>query len=284
MKDPLTVVRNGKPANIRDLWAPNPAFLIGGGPSIKDVDLNRLKERGIVSIAINQVAAAVPVKAWVFSDTQSKFHSSSYLDPAMMTFAPQPKLKRRFMLKTKDGFRHTTVPIKDTPNTWGFDRHTCFDPENFFNTTWAHWGPGKHQPEGVPKVGTLCTMLIGIRLLHYLGVRKIFLLGVDFRGRDGMCYGFPAQKKERNRRYKKETAMLELLLPVFKKYGVEIYNTNRDSHCRLFDWAPFDQAIDYCKGSIPPCPQDTVGWYSMKQTREEAKGKDNVAPIHYEEM
>ena len=280
-EDPLIVTRNGRDANIQGLWGPNPAFLCGGGPSLNDVPLDRLRERGVMSLAINQAAALPPVKAWVFSDSHTKFHHAMFLDPAMMTFAPEPKLRWSFTVKVGEEWRRTVPKVRDCPNTYGYGRRTCFVPATFFETEYAHWGPSKSQPDDVPRIGTLCTMLIGIRLLYYLGVRTIYLLGVDFKGRDGMCYAFPEGKKERNRRYVGESAMLEALLPEFEKRGVTLYNCFRESACRLFPYVPFDVAVQECKGDVPDEPLDTLGWYKLDEVERQRKVNEPYTPKHY---
>jgi len=279
--DPLEVTRNGEPANIANLWAPCPAFLVCGGPSLNDHPLHRLRERGVVSLAVNQAAAWAPVKAWTFSDPGCKFHHSMFLDPAVMTFAPGPKLRHKISIKLDGRFRASTVRGRDCPNTYAYGRMTYFVPETFFETKYAHWGPGKHQPPDVEKVGCLCTMLIGIRLLHFLGVKRMYLLGVDFKGRDGMCYGFPERKRERNRRYKWEREMLELLVPVFERRGVELYNCNEMSSCDLFPYVPFDVALDDCKGDVGKEPLDTLDWYDKKLVWAEMEKSEPYTPKHF---
>jgi len=281
MIDPLQVERRGKPIDLEGLWNPNPAFLVGGGPSLNDLPLERLKDRGVVSLAINQSAAWVPVKAWVFSDTQWKFHSSLFMDPAVMTFAPIPKLRRQFHLKTEEGFHDTGIRLNQCPNTYGYSRLTCFVPDEFFTTTHAHWGPRKHQPADKPEQGCLCTMLLGIRLLHYLGVRRIYLLGVDNKGRDGKCYAFPEGKGARTRRYKWERHMLERLQPQFDKRGMELYNCSPDSDCRLYPFRSFDEALKDCKGSVEDDPLDTTGWYDMSSQQEQCRKNPKIVPVHY---
>lgn len=273
--------RNDWPANLAGIWAPSPAFLICGGPSLQDFPLERLKERGVVSLGVNNASAWAPIKAWCFSDEQMKFHHGLFLDPAVMTFAPFPKLEKRFFVKTEDGFRRTSIRIKDCPNTYGFERLTCFAPNSFFDTSFAHWGPGKHQWSCAKPIGVLCTMLIGLRLLCYLGVKTIYLLGVDFKGRDGKCYGFPSNKAERNRRYQWEGEMLESLKGPMKKKRIRLFNCSETSACDLFPFRSFDEAIKDCKGSVPEESFDTVGWYSKDQTKRQANSNEEFVPVHF---
>lgn len=280
-RDPLRVERDGWPVNLAGLWSPCPAFLVCGGPSLQDFDLNRLKDRGVVSLGVNNASAFAPIKAWVFSDEQVKFHHGLFLDPAVMTFAPSPKLHHRFYIKTAEGFRRSAITIGECPNTYGFERYTCFIPRSFFTTSFAHWGPGKHQWSSVPPIGTLCTMLIGLRLLHYLGVKTIFLLGVDFKGRDGLCYGFPNDKAERNRRYQWETEMLAALQRPMRRKGIQVFNCSETSDCKLFPFRPFNEALACCKGSVPDEPFDTTVWYSKDKTKAEAETNPPLLPQNF---
>lgn len=279
--DPLIIKRKGEPANIAGLWYPYPAFLVCGGPSLKDHPLERLKERGVVSLGVNLAAAFAPVRAWCFGDPQGKFCHGLFLDPAIMTFAPLPKLGRKFVVKLKDGFQVARLRVDNCPNTYGYSRLTYFMPKDFFDTPHAHWGPGKHQPADVPPVGCLCTMLVGLRLLYYLGVRRIYLLGVDYKGRDGMCYGFPNRKRERNRRFKREGEMLRLLKPVFDERGLEVYNCNQWSACDLFPYVPFDVALENCKGDVGDEPLDTIDWYDKKLVVKQCEGRKAYKPRHF---
>ena len=266
MTDPLNVTRNGKPIDLSGLWAPHPAFLCGSGPTLPDYPLERLQERGVVSFGINNAAAVAHTKAWTFSDPQSKFHHALYFDPAVMTFAPHPKLKKRIIVKTREGFHSTDIKVRDCPNTYGFDRSTQFDPENFFSTAFAHWGSGKHQPKNVEPSGCLATLLIGVRLLYYLGVRTIYLLGIDHYGN--------------RRRWKKEDRVFERLLPVFERVGLDIFNCNPKSGCQVFPFRSWDFAIADCKGSIVE-PLDLEGWYSKKEVSEQCKRNQMLVPAHY---
>jgi len=266
LTDPLKITRNGKPIDLSGLWSPSPAFLIGSGPSLEEYPLERLRERGVVSLGINNAAARAPAKAWCFSDPQAKFHHALYLDPVVMTFAPNPKLKRKIVVKTKDGFRSTNLRVRDCPNTYGFDRSTQFDPNEFFNTPFAHWGSGKHQPKGVEPSGMLATLLIGMRLLYYLGVRRIYLLGVDHYGKRG--------------RWAKEDRSFERMLPVFEKMGLRVINCNQKSGCRVFPYRSFADAIVDCKGSIQE-PLDVGDWYNKGEVKRKCGENEIFVPVHY---
>jgi hypothetical protein len=256
------------PANISNLWGgqgSSAGFLVGGGNSLNDLPTEKLRERGIVSMAINNVAGHVPVSAWVFSDPQEKFHHGLYLDPKVMTFAPVPKLKRKIR-KKEAGDKEpqwTEKLVKDCPNTWGFERKTYLYPDKFLSTDYAMWGYGGNQEkEENLNYHCLCTMLIGIRLMCYLGITKIFMIGVDFWRHDDQQYAFGQWANTgANGRYANENAMFKDIRPTLEKNGVKVYNCNPESRCTAFDYVPFDIAFQVCKGEVPEEPFDLTGWY-----------------------
>lgn len=268
-KDPLQLTRNGKPIDLEGLWSPNPAFLVGSGPSLLLRDLNRLRERGVASLAVNNAAAVAPVRAWTFSDPQSKFHQGVFLDPTMLTFCPKPKLGRKIVAKVNGEFHSTGVEVRSCPNVYGFERMSQFVPETFFDTPHAHWGAGKHQPKSRPLDGSLCTIFLGFRLLYYLGARRIFLLGVDHRKtEDGFAYGYPTEKRYR-KGFWKERLMWRELLPEMDRRGIEVFDAG--GLCYLFPSTTFDDAVEQCKGGVPLEPFDTVGWNDKKRVAEQIR-------------
>jgi hypothetical protein len=276
---------SGHPSiNLNGLWYPSPAFLVCGGPSINKLPFQRLGERGIASLAVNQIAAYVPVSAWCFSDPQSKFHHGMFLDPKCITFAPTPKLRRNVTAKMPDGsFRQMDVKLKNAPATFGFERKTMFNASEFLTTEYAHWGRGGSQDENDKPFTCLCTMLLGIRLLHYLGCPRIYLLGVDFWMEDGQqAYAFKQEKKARNGRYSHENEYLKELKPIFDKKGFEIYNCNPESKCDVFKNVSFEEALDDCRGGVPANSFDTENYYS-KHIVEESIAK-NPNPISIGEL
>jgi len=248
------------PANISGIWAPSPGFLLCGGPSSNKLPLEKLRERGIVSLGINNSAGHIYTNAWIFSDPQEKFHHGLYVDPKIMTFAPIPKLDKRVRVKVGDEFIWSSTKVMDCPNTYGFDRKTSLYPDKFLKTTYAQWGYGGKQPEDTP-FECLATMLLGIRMMCYLGCPRIYLLGVDFfRGEDAQ-YSFNQKARTSNKRYVHETAMLKSIKPYLKESGIEVFNCNPDTKCDAFDIVSFEDAFEDCKGLTPAEPFDLANWY-----------------------
>ena len=248
------------PINIRGLWSPSPGFLVCGGPSLNEIPKEKLRERGIVSLAINNSAGHVPASAWVFGDPQSKFHHGIHLDPKCLTFAPIGKLRKNIYIKTKDGmFRNTNIKVMDCPGVFGFSRTSHFDKDTFLTDPSAHWGyGGKSQNKDF---SILDTMLLGIRLMHYLGCPRVYLLGVDFNMTSENPYAFEQKKDGRNGRYLKTSRLLKELKPIFEKNDFHVYNCNFKSQCKEFDFISFEEAYEDCKGGVPNEPFDLSEWY-----------------------
>jgi len=249
------------PIDLSGLWDNMSAFLVCGGPSINKLPFHLLRERGIASLGINNSAGHVPCSAWCFSDPQEKFHHGLFLDPTIMTFAPIPKLSKRIRIKADGKIDWTDIKVQDCPNTFGFDRKTFMYPNKFVTTPYAQWGYGGKQPAEERPFTCLATMLIGIRLLSYLGCRNIYLLGADFWRNEDEQYAFPQKAALANGRYQKENEMLKSVKPALGSVGVNIYNCNPESKCDAFDYVSFDEAYKVCRARVPREPFDLAGWY-----------------------
>lgn len=280
-RDPLTVLdRHLNPTeSIRHILAGGSAFLICGGPSAKNLPLERLKNRGLFSLAINNVAGwdRIRPQAFICSDPPSKFHDGIWKDPSMMKLIPIPKLKRkRGGLRRKVGpgqFEDLSVTTEDCPNMWGFGRRSWLLPDHtFFTDKDAAWGNMKAGVERTGEKKTACTMLLGIRLLYYLGARTIYLIGVDF----GMMYGVGLQDnysfgenrdenavRSNNDQYLIAGDWLNRLEKggIFQQFGLSIFNCNPHSNLRAFPFVQFDNAVDTALADFPSEPLDLEGWY-----------------------
>jgi len=239
-------------------------------------------------MAVNQVAGYVPVTAWCFGDPGSKFHHGIHLDPKCLTFAPVWKLRDQVHVKLPDGhWRNSGLRLRDCPGNFGFARESYFDPQTFFTDWFAHWGgtikiqqdwdiahpvevkakekvsrvdPQDRRPDGDH---VLCSMLLGIRLLHYLGCPRVYMLGVDFNMPSKKnAYAFGQEKDPRNGRYHDENQMLRELKPIFDAEGFQLFNTNPESKCDVFPHVSFEDALNDCRGAVPKEPFDLALWYN----------------------
>jgi len=277
--DPLLVFDRDRNKNhsLRNMLAGRPAFLVCGGPSAKHLPLERLNERGVWTMGVNNAAGHPQFRAnaFVCSDPPLKFSHSIWFDPAVMKFVPLPKMaKGRRMLREKwNGvFRKSDKTVVDCPNVWGFQRHSWLRPnDEFFLTDGACWG---NQDAGTKLTGekkTVCTMLLGIRLLRYLGAGRVYLVGVDFLMRPGEVYSFDQGKHaggcdSNNQQFIVVNEWLCKMQAdgVFDKFNMPLFNCNQLSGLRAFPHVPFGDAVDDCTCDVEQQP-DLADWYSKTQ-------------------
>jgi len=274
-KDPLVVLdRNRNPTvSVRNLLAGGPAFLVGGGPSTKSIPLELLNSRGIFSLGVNNSAAhpRFRASAFVCSDPPLKFSNSIWFDPHVMKFVPTPKMtgNREKLREKRNGvFFKSAKKVSDCPNIWGFKRDSWLWPDaRFFLQDGAPWGNHDIGVAKTKETKTVCTLLLGLRLLHYLGAKRIFLVGVDFLMTPGQVYSFSQTKSDggcgsNNNQFSVVNEWLCRMgnNGVFKKFGLEVYNCYEMSGLRAFPYLPFETAIEVATNSVEQIP-DLSGWY-----------------------
>jgi len=233
----------------------------------------KLSRRGTFSLAVNNKAGHTKYRpqAFVFSDPPMKFSHSIWLDPAIMKFCPTPKLTgRRNKLRRKDGdtFSRMNTRTIDCPNVWGFQRDSWMTPDDgFFTSEGACWG---NLNAGVLKTGqqkTVCTMLLGLRILYHLGARSIFLVGCDFFMSSGGGYSFAQNRtagavQSNNSQYGVINDLLCMMAGqgTFERFGLRVYNCCERSGLRAFPYVPIDAAIRSATDGIEEEP-DLRLWY-----------------------
>ena len=168
------------------------AFIIGTGPSLKKIDMTKLKDK--ITITFNR--AYVAFDDWGFDPTyylaiDSNDIRSVYKD--INNLVLNSNIKKFFLIKTNDNQRHTTTDFQDGdivsnenmyvksnkirlihPTNYSYDYPLLCDTiesENMINTSLP------------PNAGFL-----GLKMLYHEGYRKIYLLGMDARYSDDIEY------------------------------------------------------------------------------------------------
>jgi len=249
------------------------AFLVGGGPSANDLPLELMSRRGVFSLAVNNAAGHPRIRpqAFVCSDPPKKFSHSIWFDPAIMKFVPTPKLngrRSRLRQKINGSFVDLKKGVADCPNVWAFQRYSWLRPnDEFFTADGACWGNHESGCKLTGEKKTVCTMLLGLRLLYYLGAQRIFLLGVDFKMAPGYGYSFEQERKadavaSNNAQFQIVGSWLSKMQNdgVFSRFGVEVYNCFQQSGLRAFPYVPFEDAIKDAQGICEIIP-DLGAWY-----------------------
>jgi hypothetical protein len=276
-KDPLQVTdRYGTLIGhcLRDLWSPSAGFLVGGGPSLQDLDLSILQERGVVSMGINNVAGMAPVTAFVCGDIPDKFHHGIWFDPNILKFIPTKHLRRPIRAKIGNEFRMTQFRALDCPSLFGFHRSKVsrWNAANFLKTEDATWGLSKDAAKD-GKSPILFSFFLGLRLMHYLGIRRLYLIGVDFHMDAEHGYAFPQYRwpsaiKSCNNHYRVAIPMLRELKPFFDEAGYQVFNCNETSGLDVFPYVPYEDAVEDCRGLVPAECLDLKSWYEKGKERD----------------
>lgn len=285
--DPLTILdrTSTQTHSLRNLIEGRPSFLVCGGPSAKQIDLRLLEQRGVWSLAVNNMGGMFRSSSFICADPPCKFHHGIWLDPNVMKFVPIPKLSgRRGGLRKKEGDEFSDlmsggkrVNVRECPNVWGFSRRSWLQTDDtFFTDHDAAWGNHNSgcKRTGLPK--TVMTMLLAIRILYYLGSRRIYLVGVDFEMKNDVGlydnYAFGQARDSgaigsNNGQYRIANEWLTALATngTFAKFGLEIFNCYELSGLRAFPYVPFNFALnqDVLK-EYPKQPFDLEGWYEKK--------------------
>lgn len=286
-QDPLQIVdRNRSPTHaLRGLLANRPSFLVVGGPSSKSLDLSRLKQRGIWSLAVNNMAGHFWPNAFICADPPSKFHNGIWLDPTIMKFVPLPKMSgRRSRLREKVGEEFhdlkksdkEIMAVPDCPNVWAFSRRSWLATDDtFFTEPEAAWGNHDSGCTRTNEPKSVCTMLLAIRILSYLGSNRIYLVGCDWKMNPIADitgnYAFGENRdagavKCNNDQYSVTGNWLKTMQDngTFKKFNLEIYNCYQLSGLRAFPYVPFEEAVKDTLKNFPQEPFDLTHWYEKK--------------------
>jgi hypothetical protein len=223
-----------------------------------------------VSLGINNVCGKHRVRAFLCGDPPEKFHHGIWFDAALLKFVPHRRMRNRVRVKKGDDFASSSLCVKDCPNVFGYKRDSVWEPDNFFTRDAATWGCGQKCTDETKKPKVLFTFFTGLRLMHYLGVRRVYLLGADFTMSADYGYAFeqarwPGAIRDCNTHYRVANPMCDELVPVFQKHGYEVYNCNPNSGLRSFPFVPFEDAVEDCRGLVPKEPFDLSGWYEKQE-------------------
>ncbi len=245
---PLIFTRDGHAIYMGDTYRGSSAFLICGGPSFSKLDSSKLKQPGILTMGVNNAVKSFRTNLWTEVDDPTHFIRSIWLDPTITKFVPYDHAEKRIF--DSDAWKELDILVGDCPNVWYFRRNENFIPEQFLFEDTINWG--NHSSNG----GGRSVMLVALRLLFFLGVRKVYLLGVDFKMNEESKYHFEQNRSKgsisgNNSTYEQLIRRFELLKPIFDKHGFQIFNCNFESKLRVFPFIDYEEAIKEALSDMP---------------------------------
>ena len=283
----VLVNEHGHAVNLAGVFRGCAAFFLLGGPSAKQLNLEMLSHRGVLLFSTNNTSAMLPPAIrptiCMHSDKPRKFGDWQWLDPAVLNLTPVTMWRHNFkgQVRRKIGpgqFEDRGITANECPNVLAFQRNHNFRPEAYlWEPTINNGNDEKHacatkdgkpikfaEPNGYPHC--INTMFCALRLPFYFGVRRLYLLGCDFTMDPKQPYGFGQGKhaggcRTNDNSYSQMIYMFEALLPYFERAGYEVYNCNPESHCYVFPFVDFEEAIKKETQHIPQGVVDASEWY-----------------------
>lgn len=236
-------------------------FLVACGPSMAKVNLEAMRQPGVMLFGINNSPAIIRPHLWTCGDRPDNFLASIWLDPAITKFCPTDRLTG----KLYDSVRRIPLDLtpRDCANVTAYAKGDDLnaDGSNYLTTDKVIWGrAGKHR----------CVMLLAIRLAYAMGFARVYLLGVDWNMTGGKQYAFDEAKDARaqqhnNALYDGAGESLRLVRPHLEAGGMQILNATSGSKLTAFDAVAFDEAVEECRAinleGIDPAAERTRGMY-----------------------
>ena len=267
---PMLFSRDGHNIFLGDTFRGATAFLVCAGPSLKSHDLTKLEQRGILTCAVNNAATIVRPNLWVSVDDPGNFCDAIWRDPAIWKFVPLCHMEKPFSVRTDDGqLVASQEKVGDMPTVFGYRRNEAFNAEQWLHEDTFNWGNHSERVDAYGIQGSRSVMLVALRLLFYLGVRRVNLIGCDFQMTYGNHnYAFDQDRSRasvngNNSSYAALNVRLEHLKPHFDEEGFEVFNCTPVSGLRAFPKHDYEQAIDEALEAYPKT-LDTAGMYDRK--------------------
>jgi hypothetical protein len=237
---PLLFTQDHHPLWLGDIYRGRSVFLIAGGPSFGDLNHALLHQPGILTMGLNNSAKTFRPNLWACVDPPEHFIRSIWLDTTIQKFVPICHASK--FIFNSDQWRFMDIRVGDCPNVVYFKRNEHFRAKQYLWEDCINWG--NHKQYG----GGRSVMLAAVRILFILGIRQVYLLGVDFKMSATDKYHFEQDRhrgsiSSNRSTYGKLNNWFAELRPHFEQENFNVYNCNPDSGLRAFDYLPFPTAI-----------------------------------------
>lgn len=267
---PMFFTKNLANVPLENIYNGGHAFLIAGGPSFKNIDINKLSGPGILTYGLNNSPASFRPNMWTCVDSPSNFLASIWLDPKIQKIVPISHVNKN--LFDSGEWKDTNTVVGDCPNVIYYRRNEVVNVDQYLYEDTINWG--NHSNVG----GGRSVFMAAIRIMYIMGIRNLNLLGVDLHMDDKNKYHFP---QERNRgsingnmsTYSSMKQWFAKLKPQFDKIGFNVFNCNKDSALKAFPFKSFDKAIEDATTKMPK-QEKTDGMYTRKAA--EKKKNENL--------
>lgn len=293
---PMLFNRDGLNVFLGDIYRGQSAFLILGGPSFGELingetefrgkkvsNRELLNSPGFVTMSVNNSPKTFRPNMWTLVDDPGNFIKSIWLDPKIMKFVPFDHAEKRIF--DNEAWKEMDIVTGECPNVHFYRRNEHFTPSQFLTEGSFNWGEHSESLDTLGNKGGRSVMLVALRMLYYLGIRKIFLLGCDFKMDENNKYHFDqdrttASQRGNNSTYEILKKRFAALAPEFEKAGLKVFNCNLNSGLTAFPMMPFEEAIHIATKNMPDVSNErTAGLYDRKAQEKAKVVKKQISPI-----
>ena len=243
------------------------AFLVLSGPSLADHDLSLLNTRGIVTMGVNNSWSVHRPNMWTCVDSPGRFIDTGWKDPGIMKFVPMSAWNGRLRIQKQNGtMKPSAFRVKQMPSVLLYRRGEHFDHRTYLDDDTICWGNPGSRKDSLGIKGKRSVMLVALRLLHYLGFKRVYLIGADFKMDDDCKYAFDESRtnaaiRHNNVLYDALNQRFEAMRDYFKRSKFTVLNCTPDSGLTAFEHMPYEQAIEKASAECSKAI-NTKGWYT----------------------
>jgi hypothetical protein len=259
------------PVDLDGLYQGETLFLLGGSPSLRNLNLEALRRPGVVTLGMNNVPCFFPrPNLWICADKPLCFSPHIFTSPEITKFT---MISRRGLEVPDTGGRR----IMDCPNMYFFGASEKFTFENFLD-------PGRDL------VWWRSVFPMALQLAYKLGFRKIFLVGCGFHMNKakGEQYAWKTkltddQAQYSHNTYSRDVDRLKALLPTFAERGLQVLSSTPRSRANAFlTYVPLEEAVaEALKGK--PVQSDTSTLIHSSElknlAKQQAEAAERVSPV-----
>ena len=258
----------GRPADcLKDAFFNSGLFLVCGGPSLKKTDLTLIQRPGILTAAVNNAAVHFRPHIWFMCDRQSNFSDWAWMDPGIpLKFTKQKYLYGDMQRWTPGGLYKSGSP-RDLQGVWGYKHKAGWDADTFLTDDLPTWGAKNAAQDPEDKQSHKSVMLPALWLSYWLGVRRIYLVGCDWKMKESQPYAFPqdvpaGKVAGNNALYAWLGRRFKELRPHFQKHGLEVTNCTVGGHLEAFPRMALKDAVEFELSKLDfPSEPGTEGYY-----------------------
>ena len=240
-----------------------PAFLVCGGPSMRDFNWPLLEQPGILTASLNNAPLTKCYQThdlrdvfrpslWFSVDKPQTFHEAILKDPAVAKFF-KIKFRKAHKFRTwhkghwQAASNYFGGKLNECPNMWYYQHCKSQSVDEFLRLPSPTWWANPHRS----------VMFVAIRVLFYMGIRRIYLLGCDFKQEAGASsYGFddpmPLNRASYNtQKLRGLDDVFSKLRPHFEEYGLQVLNCTPGGHLHAFGRVSVKDAIADAQRYLP---------------------------------